>query len=415
MREKIIQNLVVILSAVAMLAALVLVGRMAHRAVGGLPQESTQQETTLPAQADTQPTVQTAAPTEVTEAPTTEPVVTQTAVVEETTAPEETVPPTEPEAVPPTVPETEPQKETIDAVPQYFQNDYPEDRYDKGTIADSGSGMTALAMVASYMTDHVYTPDVVADILADFCGNTFERVDYGCDLFGLSWRRATNFHDAKAALADGSVVVAVMNGKSLFDTGYHFIVWTGFNEEGLVTVLDPERNNLEAWNLKEAFEKGFRDGQLIAGYAGGWIFDKGQMPEEPAVVEPEPYAEEPRYGDLTLSDQDMELIARLICAEGESEPFDGQQAIAEVILNRLVSEQFPSTVKNVIYAEGQFLGSQQMYRTEPTYTQYKAVERALYGPYILPEDVVFFATFAVNDKVWGKIGVHTFCYGYFSE
>lgn len=328
-----------------------------------------------------------------------------TAAVAETTA----------QTIAPTVPETEPPKKTIDTVPQYFQNDYPEDRYDKGTIANSGSGMTALAMVASYMTDHAYTPDVVADILADFCGNTFERVDYGCDLFGLSWRRASNFHDAKAALADGSVVVAVMNGKSLFDTGYHFIVWTGFNEEGMVTVLDPERNNLEAWNLKEAFEKGFRDGQLIAGYAGGWIFDKGQMPEEPAIVEPEPYAEEPRYGDLTLSDQDMELIARLICAEGESEPFDGQQAIAEVILNRLVSEQFPSTVKNVIYAEGQFLGSRQMYKAEPTYTQYKAVERALYGPYILPEDVVFFATFAVNDKIWGKIGVHTFCYGYFSE
>lgn len=404
MRQKIIQKLVVLLSALAMLAALVIAGRMANQALERLLREHPQQETTQPSAPESLP-VDTTVPAETASESVTEPVMESTAAVAETTAP----------TIAPTVPETEPPKKTIDTVPQYFQNDYPEDRYDKGTIADSGSGMTALAMVASYMTDHVYTPDVVADILADFCGNTFDRMDYGCDLFGLSWRRATNFHDAKAALADGSVVVAVMNGKSLFDTGYHFIVWTGFNEEGLVTVLDPERNNLEAWNLKEAFEKGFRDGQLIAGYAGGWIFDKGQMTEEPAIVEPEPYAEKPRYGDLILSDQDMELIARLICAEGESEPFDGQQAIAEVILNRLVSEQFPSTVKNVIYAEGQFLGSQQMYRTEPTYTQYKAVERALYGPYILPEDVVFFATFAVNDKVWGKIGVHTFCYSYLSE
>lgn len=409
MREKIIQNLVIALSAAAMLAALVLVGRMAHRAVGGLPQESTQQETTLPAQADTQPTVQTTVPTEVTEAPTTEP------AVEETSAPAETIPPTEAETVPPTVPETVPPKTTIDTVPLYFQNDYPEDRYDKGTIADSGSGMTALAMVASYMTDHVYTPDVVADVLADFCGNTFDRMDYGCDFLGLSWRRAENFHDAKAALEGGSVVVAVMNGKSMFGSGYHFIVWTGINDNGLVTVLDPDRDNLELWNLKEPFQTGFRDGQLIAGYAGGWIFDKRQMPENPTIVEPVPYAQEPRYGDLTLSNEDMNLIARLICAEGESESFEGQQAIAEVILNRLVSEEFPSTVKNVIYAEGQFLGSQQMGNVEPTYTQYKAIERALYGPYLLPEDVVFFATFAVNDKVWGKIGVHTFCYSYFSE
>lgn len=405
MRKKIIQNLVIALSAVAMLTALVLVGRMVNRALEGVPQETTQQETTQPVQT----TAPTEIPTEVTEAPTTEP------ATEETTAPEETVPPTEPETIPPTVPETEPPKEVIDAVPQYFQNDYPDDRYDKGTIADSGSGMTALAMVASYMTNHTYTPDVVADILADFCGNTFDRVDYGCDLFGLSWRRATNFHDAKAALENGNVVMSVMNGKSLFDTGYHFIVWTGINEDGLVTVLDPERKNLDAWNLKEPFKTGFRDGQLVAGYAGGWIFDKTQMPEDPVIVEPVPYAEEPRYGDLTLSGQDMELIARLICAEGESEPFEGQQAIAEVILNRLASEQFPSTVKNVIYSEGQFLGSQNMYNKEPTYTQYKAIDRALYGPYVLPEDVVFFATYAVNNKVWGKIGVHTFCYSYLSE
>lgn len=404
MKRKVVQNLVIVISAIAMLAALVLVGRMAQRVLSGVARETASQETEMYTEPETLP-AQTTAPATVSTEAASEPVTGPTVAVEQTTEP----------TTESTAPETEPPKTILDAVPQYFQNDYPEDRYDKGTIADSGSGMTALAMVASYMTDHAYTPDVVADILADFCGNTFDRMDYGCDLLSLSWRRAENFHDAKAALEGGSVIVAVMNGKSLFDTGYHFIVWTGINDDGLVTVLDPERNNLEAWNLKEAFEKGFRDGQLIAGYVGGWIFDKDQMPEDPPIVEPKPYAQEPRYGDLTLSDEDMELIARLICAEGESESFEGQQAIAEVILNRLASEQFPGTVKNVIYAEGQFLGAQQMYNVEPTYTQYKAVERALYGPYLLPENVVFFATFAVNDRVWGKIGVHTFCYSYLSE
>lgn len=409
MRKKLIQNLIVMLSGIAMLAALVLVGRLANRALNGPARQEIQQETTLPTVPETLPTVpetqpvETAAPTE----PETEPASEETLPTEQTIPAEETVPPT--------VPETEPPKITIDAVPQFYQNDYPDDRYDKGTIADSGSGMTALAMVTSFMTDHIYTPDVVADILAEYCGNTFGRMDYGCDLFGLSWRRASNFHDAKAELAEGKVIVAVMNGKSLFGTGYHFIVWTGINDDGLVTVLDPDRDNLEAWNLKEGFQTGFRDGQLVAGYAGGWVFDKSQMPEDPVIVEPEPYADTPRYGDLALSEADMTLIAKLICAEGESEPFDGQQAIAEVILNRLSSEQFPSTVRNIIYAEGQFEGAQHMYQAEPTYTQYKAIERALYGPYILPEDVVFFAKFAVNDKVWGKIGVHTFCYSYLSK
>ena len=44
--------------------------------------------------------------------------------------------------------------------------------------------------------------------------------------------------------------------------------------------------------------------------------------------------------------------------------------------------------------------------------QYDAIERALEGPYILPENVVHFATYAVNGNVWGKIGGHIFCYGW---
>ena len=38
------------------------------------------------------------------------------------------------------------------------------------------------------------------------------------------------------------------------------------------------------------------------------------------------------------------------------------------------------------------------------------IERAIYGPYVLPEDVVHFATFRTSDNVWGQIGGHIFCY-----
>lgn len=399
MRKKILQNLVIFLAAVAMLAALVFGGRLLYHALSAKPAAEQPQQTTQPTtQAPTEP--ETTAPTETETTPeTTQPETVETTVAE--TEPETTAPP-----------ETEPERVTIDTIPQYFQNDYPNDRYDKGTIANSGSGMTALAMVASYMTDHVYTPDVVADDLADFRGNTIKRMDYGCDLYQLSWRRATNFHDAKRELQAGKVVIAYMNSNSVFGGGNHFVVWTGFNEDGLVTVFDPDRDNYEKKSLTDAFENGFRDGQIVAGYAAAWVFDKSEMPEEPFIYTSEPYAEVCRYEGLELTERELTEIAKLICAEGESEPFEGQQAIAEVILNRLVTDGFPSTVHNVIYAEGQFLGAEKMYRQEPTYTQYKAIDRALNGPYVLPKEVVFFSTGAVNDKVWGKIGVHTFCYRY---
>ena len=39
----------------------------------------------------------------------------------------------------------------------------------------------------------------------------------------------------------------------------------------------------------------------------------------------------------------------------------------------------------------------------------KAIERAMYGPYVLPDNAVYFAKFAVNKNVWGTIGSHIFC------
>ena len=413
MRKKVLQDLVIFLAALGMLAALVFVGRLCYHALSAKPREEVSPETTLvTTPATTIPTVPqtTAAPETVPE--TTQPpteITQPTTVATEPTIVETTTPETEPETLPP---ETEAPRVTIDAVPQFYQNDYPNERYDKGTIANSGSGIVALAMVASYMTDHMYTPDVVADDLAHFCGNTIQRMDYGSDLYQLSWHRVANFHDARRELEKGKIVISMMNSNSLFGGGNHFVVWTGINDDGLITVLDPEQKNYDRYNLKEAFESGFRDGQLIAGYAAAWVYDKSTMPEEPFVYEAEPYAEESRYEGLELTDQELALIARLICAEGESESFEGQQAIAEVILNRLVTDGFPSSVRNVIHADGQFLGAEQMYKQEPTYTQYKAIDRALNGPYVLPKEVVFFAKGAMNNKVWGKIGVHTFCYGY---
>lgn len=328
----------------------------------------------------------------------------------ETTLPE-TVPP---ETMPPETmpPETEPVKTTIDTVPQYFQTDYPDKRYGTGTIADSGCNMTALAMVASYLTDHAYYPDELADGLAHFIGNNYERLEYGSNLLQLSWEKAGNFHDAVRALKEGKVVIAVMNHKSLFTTGQHFIVLTGITEDGLIWVNDPNANNYEAWNLKDGFQNGFREGLILCGFGGAWIYDKAAMPDDPFIYTPEPYAEEPRYPGMELTEEEMDMMAELIWMEAQSEPFEGQQAIAEVILNRLASGNFQSSVSSIIHAEGQFASAGQLYKAEPTYSQYKAIERALYGPYVLPKEVVFYAKFAVNDDVWGTIGDHTFCYAY---
>lgn len=48
------------------------------------------------------------------------------------------------------------------------------------------------------------------------------------------------------------------------------------------------------------------------------------------------------------------LLARLINAEARGEPYEGQVAVGAVILNRVKSPKFPSTIPAVIYQKDQF-------------------------------------------------------------
>ena len=335
--------------------------------------------------------------------PETEPttVPTEETIPGETTATEETVPV-----------ETEAPKVTIDAVPHYHQSEYPDIRYGNGTIATSGSSVAALAMVATYMTDHVYTPADIADYAVQYGGSHYKRLEKVSDLMQIPWKRALNVNEALKAVQEGKIAIALMGSRSVFPGGNHFIVLTGVTEDGKIWVLDPDDRDYSAWGVGELLENGFPDGKLIAGYEGAWIYDKTQMPEEPFIYEPEPAPEESRYPGLELTDAEIKLMADLIFMEAQSEPFEGQQAVAEVIFNRLKSGNFQSSINSIIYAKDQFAAVKNLYLAKPTDTQYKAIERALNGPYVLPEDVVFYAKFAVNKKIWGTIGSHIFCYSY---
>lgn len=50
-----------------------------------------------------------------------------------------------------------------------------------------------------------------------------------------------------------------------------------------------------------------------------------------------------------ISAADKDLMARLVRAEAVGEPYAGKVAVAVVILNRVKSDQFPNSVRGVIY------------------------------------------------------------------
>jgi len=54
------------------------------------------------------------------------------------------------------------------------------------------------------------------------------------------------------------------------------------------------------------------------------------------------------------SEYEIDLLARLVRAEAQSEPYQGKIAVACVVLNRVDSPSFPNTIREVIYEKGQF-------------------------------------------------------------
>lgn len=50
----------------------------------------------------------------------------------------------------------------------------------------------------------------------------------------------------------------------------------------------------------------------------------------------------------------MDLLARVVSAEARGEPYEGQVAVAAVILNRMESGKFPKTLEGVVYQKHQF-------------------------------------------------------------
>jgi len=71
---------------------------------------------------------------------------------------------------------------------------------------------------------------------------------------------------------------------------------------------------------------------------------------EPDVVEVFNY----NNNQILLTQSDINLMAQIVFAESKGEPYDGKVAVASVILNRVLSEDFPNTVKEVILQPNAF-------------------------------------------------------------
>ena len=82
----------------------------------------------------------------------------------------------------------------------------------------------------------------------------------------------------------------------------------------------------------------------------------------------------------TYNSNDRYLLAKIVYAEARGEPYQGQVAVAAVILNRVKSSQFPNTLSGVIYQPYAFTAvSDGQINLEPNQTAYNAARDAMNG------------------------------------
>ena len=83
---------------------------------------------------------------------------------------------------------------------------------------------------------------------------------------------------------------------------------------------------------------------------------------------------------MNLSDEQINLLSKLVAAEARGESYEGQVAVAAVVLNRVQDSRFPDSIEGVIYQKNAFSVVRNGYiKAERTEESDKAVKDALYG------------------------------------
>ncbi len=116
------------------------------------------------------------------------------------------------------------------------------------------------------------------------------------------------------------------------------------------------------------------------------------------------------------SNNDYNLLARLISAEARGEPYVGQVAVGAVVLNRVAHSSFPNSISGVIYQSGAFTCLTDGQFNKPVAdSAYKAARDALNGwdpsggaiYYYNPKTAT--SKWIFSRKTIMTIGKHRFC------
>lgn len=116
------------------------------------------------------------------------------------------------------------------------------------------------------------------------------------------------------------------------------------------------------------------------------------------------------------SDNDINLLAKLIAAEARGETYKGQVAVGAVVLNRVSHASFPDTIAGVIYQKGAFsCVTDSNWNVSPDSTSLKAARDCINGWDPSGGAIYYYNPAKTNNSfmhsrpVITAIGRHVFC------
>lgn len=248
-------------------------------------------------------------------------------------------------------------------------------------------------------------------VLSNIClpalanGEVYYSVKPGDTLYGIGEKFGTSYRDLmRENSLESSRIIIGQNLRIPADKLEIHIVKQGDTLYGLARKYDTTVNVIKrASNLASAVIK---PGMKLL------------IPEEDYISEKQ--AAKPVFGgNLAITREDINLLARLIHAEARGESLAGQIAVGAVIINRLTSGDFPTTVRDIIFQKTkgvyQFTPVQDgQINLKPDRNAFYAAERAVKGD-DPTEGALFFYNPEISSDQWIKtlavkkvIGNHIF-------
>lgn len=180
-------------------------------------------------------------------------------------------------------------------MPRFNQRFYDETPYGNyGTVASHGCGIVCVSMIATYLTDKIHAPEIMAEQFGDYNtsgGSYWILFQDSAEALGLPFVKSDSpngewydWDTVKEALENGQPVVCLQRA-GLFTRGGHYIVLTGITEDGKIMVNDPNGDNwFKNDTMIEGFANGFTERQIRADAVAYWIYGPKEADEADEFV-----------------------------------------------------------------------------------------------------------------------------------